>query len=416
MFYIILFLIITQIQVTFSDCWKGPLQQFNIPYDNPGCTAYDYNFDKKIDLSDYQIYQNIDPTRTADIPDSWLILFNKNNPDSITWKEYYQDVWDIPEENFLPLNVSNNETITRDDYINTIFNPVVDFLKNNKTLNSRIMGILVGYRVPGNFYTDFPSLGLLRVPDGPGGYSVASNLCCLWEIGGTLVKQENVPVVQYVPIPQRWFNVHLFDINIQSKPKLTKKSLLAGNYLTARIDPPSLTDAIRMSPQMSIISHGKFYYDYNDNGASPKNWESLEKAVNSFPGWEWLQFDSDRDAMTDCSFVFSYYQTSGWHRNNWSGHGSRILGYAMNSYGATTTRSVNSERFVPNCINKGVFYAAIGATGEPLYGSGPEVNTLIWCIKNGRTLGEAFYQSNRRNKWMWELQGDPLIRINFQNN
>jgi len=58
------------------------------------------------------------------------------------------------------------------DFQNTIFDPVRNHLNANPDLKAKIMGILVGFRVPGNFYQDSTH----PPQSGNGGWSVSNNL------------------------------------------------------------------------------------------------------------------------------------------------------------------------------------------------------------------------------------------------
>ena len=49
------------------------------------------------------------PPPTADLPSSWLVLYNLDNPDSVLWATWYQEAWAIPESNMLWLHASADE-------------------------------------------------------------------------------------------------------------------------------------------------------------------------------------------------------------------------------------------------------------------------------------------------------------------
>jgi hypothetical protein len=85
----------------------------------------------------------------------------------------------------------------------------------------------------------------------------------------------------------------------------------------------------------------------------------------------------------------------------------------MNSWGATTVRSTTDHggRFVPNALFNGQFVGAMGATAEPYTGTEPVPGTIVACLADGRTLGEACFHANPYRNYMWELVGDPLLRV-----
>ncbi|GJM24966.1 MAG: hypothetical protein DHS20C16_13810 [Phycisphaerae bacterium] len=355
--------------------------------------------------------------RTADLPDSWLVLYNLNSADSIAWKDWYIAQWNIPSANTLGLNADAvNERITKTDMTNTIFTPVVNHLNANPTLKAKVMGILVGYRVPGNFYTDSSTPTL----QGGGGWSVSSRL------------QKLDPSLLNTP---RWPS-NAYDFNAYVSPdtdRLNKSELASDIFITARIDAPTLAEAQALTTRARAISTSSsalpsnewVYIDYDDPGSPGGNeWTGLRLAYEdsdfNTPAWKypWKFFVSDggsEEPTPNAAFQFSYYRLTGWHNGDWSGSasGTKILGYAMNSWGATTVRSTTSHsgRFVPNLLFNGGYAGAIGATGEPYLSSIPKADTVLWCLADGRTMAEAVFQATPDHAWMWELVGDPLLRI-----
>jgi hypothetical protein len=65
---------------------------------------------------------------------------------------------------------------------------------------------------------------------------------------------------------------------------------------------------------------------------------------------------------------------------------------------------------VPNALAAD-YAAAIGATGEPICCVGPFPDTLMAALREGWTLGEAFYLANPYDDWMWIVVGDPLLTL-----
>lgn len=355
--------------------------------------------------------------RTAAMSDSWLVLYNVNSADSIAWKDWYIAQWGIPSANTLGLNAdASAERITKTEMINTIFTPVVNHLNANPTLKAKIMGILVGYRVPGNFYTDANTPTL----QGGGGWSVSSRL------------QKLDPGALDFP---KWpTNAHHFNAYfLPDTDRINKSEMASDVFITARIDAPTLADAKALTTRARAISTNSsalpsnewIYIDYDDPGSpGGDEWTGLRLAYEdsdfNTPAWKfpWKFFVSDggsEEPTPNAAFQFSYYRLTGWQNGDWSGSssGTKILGYAMNSWGATTVRSTtgHSGRYVPNVLFNGGYAGAIGATAEPYLSTIPKADTVLWCLADGRTMGEAVFQATPDHAWMWELVGDPLLRI-----
>lgn len=349
--------------------------------------------------------------RTADMADSWLVLYNLDPAsESPAWKDWYIAQWGIAEENTLGLQLPTQERITRDQFHSLIFYPVRDHLNANPSLKSRIMGILVGYGVPGNFFLDdtHPPLA------GGGGWSVSSNLADM--------------------VYSTWYkrgNPHVFLAHSQPMPpRLSKSTLTTDCYITARLDGPNL-EAVKAITQRSraistapspLSTEESLYYDYLDIGApGGDEWPALRATVQSpycnTPQWRfpWLAYESENGPIPQCAAHFSYYRITGWDAVPWLAEspGSRIVALAMNSWGATTVRSTTGHggRFVANALFNGGFAGAVGATAEPYTGSEPVPSTIVCCLAEGRTLGEAVFHANPYRNYMWELVGDPLLRV-----
>jgi uncharacterized protein (TIGR03790 family) len=355
---------------------------------------------------------DVDPSvRTANLPDSWLVLYNANDAESVAWKDFYIAEWGVPAEHTLGLNVdAAQERIHRDEFRDLIFTPVNDYLNANPAIKARVMGILVGYRVPGNCYLDATHPAL----PGGGGWSIANNLT-------DLSSDTNY----------RRANPHYFVYYASgAQDQLTKATLAADTYITARIDGPTLADAMALTTRAKAIANSTdplpasdgLLYDYNDPGTpSGDDWYVLKFGVNDPDAntppqrWPWRAFDSDLDASPDAAMEFSYYRVAAWQNvpYNASSPGSRILGYALNSYGATTVRSTTGHngRYVPNALVRGGFAAALGSTAEPYLGNEPDVTTIVWSMAEGWTVAEAVFRANPYRNYMWELHGDPLMTV-----
>jgi uncharacterized protein (TIGR03790 family) len=345
------------------------------------------------------------------MPDSWLVLYNDNPAtESAAWKDFYIQQWGVPEENTLALSCPDQERITLAEFNQTIFGPVRAHLQDNPQLESKIMGILVGYGLPGCFYMDATHPPL----NGGGGWSVSNNLQDL--AYSTWFKRANPYTFSGYWDPD--------------EIRLTKALLESDTYLSARIDAPSLAQAKMLTSRALEITQcesplpesQRIYYDFEDPGApAGDTWSRLQFAVESdamnTPSWRypWQCFESESEPTPECALRFSYYRLTNWDNVDWGGEpgGSRILGLAMNSWGATTVRSTTDHagRYVPNALFNGQFAVAAGATAEPYTGSAPAPDTIVWCLAEGRTVAEAFFHANPFRNFMWEMVGDPLLRV-----
>ena len=319
------------------------------------------------------------------------------------WAEWYRDQRGIPAENMLGLSASTSEHLA--DLVSAqaeVFDPVKGFLSANPDIEQRIMGIVLGYRLPSHYGS--PPL----VPN-VGGYSIANGLQDVtnkktWEMN--LDCPHAVAPYGAMPVGGR----------------LTKATMRPGHYMVAQIDGPTLDDAKALTLRAKAIvasprgSGGplRVWYDYKDPVLPGGEWYWLKRAVTSpdFAEVPWQSFNDDTDQTPADMFRLGAHDLVGWNGPRLFGApaGPRLLAFNYNSFGATTVRSGTAEggRYVPNALAAG-YAAAIGATGEPQCCVGPFPDTLLGSIRAHWTLGEAFYLANPYDDWMWTVLGDPFL-------
>ncbi len=345
--------------------------------------------------------------RTADMPDSWLVLYNLNDPGSIAWANWYKAERGIPQENLLGLEASTDEhMLSLGDVQRHVVGPVRTYLEENPELSDKIMGIILGYGLPGHYHT--PPLG------GPGGFSVADAL--EHEIDDTLP-----------PPDQQGYNLYdnpqFLGYMLPPDGRLTKATMDSRRFMVARIDGPTLADAKALTERAKAIEdpshylYGEYvYYDYTDSLLPSDTWQWLKFGVEEPELAEvpWTEFDADTEQTPNDAMRFGTHDVDGWNdsRLYHPDGGSRILAFNYNSWGATTVRSVDDDggRFVPNALAAG-YAAAIGSTGEPTCCLGPIPETILAGLREGWTLGESFHISSVWDDWMWTLVGDPFLTI-----
>ena len=143
----------------------------------------------------------------ADDPARWVVIYNSSEVDSVAWAESYRQARGIPFANLIGLNLSTDETIDLVHWL-FLFNSINDYLADNG-LSSNILGILIGYRVPG--YVDIDGMGFIEaIP------------ALLHRTGGT-------------PL--------LNPLSTDGIPVRPTSDNLEGFRFAARVDGPTLTDA-----------------------------------------------------------------------------------------------------------------------------------------------------------------------------
>ncbi|KKM72208.1 hypothetical protein LCGC14_1422850 [marine sediment metagenome] len=379
---------------SFQDCMAGPRTYYDQGY-LTGCSRHDYDLDWDVDVDDWAYWDALDREATADNPENWAVLFNKNDDESREWAAWYMARRGIPLENALGLDVNTTERVHVDYYRANIHNAVWVFLNDHRN----IMGIIVGFRVPGTFYTTAAPAAPSH--HGGGGYSIANALANLAVISGPI--QTATGAWRIFPTTP---NPHY------GEAIPNRRTMGAGIYMTARVDGPTLEAVKRLSPLTAEITRsGYFYHDAQDSSFG--EWTDLIEAQAALPALPWRAFDSDSEGTPDAVFRASWHRITGWDQRIWDQTGPRFLAIDNNSFGATTVRSTTAHgsRFVPVALFQGGYLAAIGATAEPLAGTLPDVTVLLDHLGRGERLGVAVFMANPHFNWMWELCGDPLLRL-----
>lgn len=337
----------------------------------------------------------------ADNPLCWLVIYNINHIESRMWAEWYQNERNIPDENMLGLELPYDEHLPDLETAKTlIFDPVRNYLNCNLQIKQRLIGFIVGYKVPGHY-------GRPPMFSNIGGFSITNDLQYLkldrfdeYNIG---YLNKDFPYLQNKVIPDE---------------RLNRATMTTGQYMAARIDAPTLNDAKNITIKAKNIEkqqsiNGWIYYDYTD--LYVHEWTPLKNAVIHIIDLPWKEFDADTEQTTFDSFRFGTHDVDSWNDNRLRGtpSGLRILAYNFNSFGATTVRSLTEDggRYVPNTLDAG-YASAIGSTGEPYTSYLPWPEILLTSLLQGWTLGESFYLSNPYHDWMCELHGDPFLQIN----
>jgi uncharacterized protein (TIGR03790 family) len=350
--------------------------------------------------------------QTADQSASWLVLYNTNLPDSIAWAQWYQVQRGIPQDHLLGLSASSSEHLPDLASVQTqIISPVRDYLANHPEIAQQVMGIILGYGLPGHYAQPPASPGI-------GGFSVTDALQDMTDdtLPPAVQKGQNLDCPQGVGL-------------ILPTARLTKSTMQPGHYMTARIDGPTSADAMLLTTralrlsQSSATLHGQHvWFDYQDpTFPSPGHeWTWLRLAVTNPQLAEipWTSFDlkgqNGSQQTPQAAFRFDTYKLYGWNVADFvtDDPGDQVLAFDFNSFGAVTVRSTTGQGgvLVPNALAAG-YTAAIGATGEPQSFVGPFPDTVLAALREGWTLGEAFYLANPYNDWMWTLIGDPLLTL-----
>lgn len=329
----------------------------------------------------------------------WLVIYNRADADSLAWAEFYRQQWNIPHAHLCGLNLPQAELIDATAFV-AMRSAVVDYLANNGLADS-ILGLLLGYRVPGyaldTLETHSPIVTLFHALDHS------------WPVDNTLSRAW--PIIR----PSR--------------------ENLGTVYMTARIDAPSLDEAKAITQRAKALkaadwndpSSNRLWFDpyWIDHPmarslkAQAIGWAQgvdrqrtllpLEMPPNSDPTQ-----DADFAAIHHDGFVFTWNSgdpPSGFFAQP-AGRRALCVQLAVNRAVVSSRRSSSGTDWSSAAFQAG--YAAVAATSRSLSPTGWVVfRPLFEALRQGWTLGEAWHVASPLLSEEIELVGDPLMTLGW---
>lgn len=329
----------------------------------------------------------------------WLVVYNTADGDSLAWAEFYRQQWDIPYANLCGLDLPLDETIDAATFA-AMQSSLADYLDRHQ-LNDRIIGILLGYRVPGY---------VLDILDQPHALTTQLHrLSSSWPADNPLSR--NSPLVR------------------------PTKENLNGLGMTARIDAATLDQAKQYTLRAKALkeadwndpSKNRLWFDpywinhpmADDMKSSAIAWANgLDRQQTLLPfhipeNPDPLQ-DVDFSAVDRDGFVFT------WNDSNTptltfgssAGHRALFVQLAIDRCVVTRRRTTGSSDWASAAFSAG--YAAVAAASRPLSSTGwITFRPLFEALKQGWPLGEAWHLASPMLTEEIDWVGDPLMTLTW---
>ena len=351
-----------------------------------------------------------------------VVVVNANDSDSAEIANYYIEQRGIPEDNIIALKMPNKETVTVREFVDTIYNPLLNALIQKDWMNAvkanerdvvgrervsvathHISYLVTTRGVPLRIANDPTLLGAVseqfpkqfKVNNG----SVDGELALL-------AAPANLPMAAFVPNP-------LFS-------NMTATSVDAKRVIrVSRLDGPSVA-VVKKLIARSIQAEaegllGRAYFDIGGPHAKGDEWMNAagDLAVAAY-------FDTDfektkrlmdgRDRYDAPAIYMGWYRQNAygaWREPKWSVPPGAI-GFHLHSFSATTVRST-STGWLGAFVNQG-YCATVGNVYEPYLDYTHHPHLLLGALLDGHTFGEAAMFSNPALSWQGVAIGDPLYR------
>ncbi|MEL7087557.1 MAG: hypothetical protein AAGL98_03810, partial [Planctomycetota bacterium] len=355
------------------------------------------HFDEWITRDRYIGSVAVEPTRDyADDPARWLVLYNTSSTDSVRWAEAYRRARKVPYANCLGLELSQSESIGAAEY--DAMRSAIEVYLDQNGLRDQVMGILVGYRVPGYVV---PTGSAFRIP---------------------------VPSLLHHP------QTHFFSIpnpvateTIETRPTSAE---LGRVRLTARIDAPDLTTAKRLHERaleladLPLSAADQLHVDTASPGFTLPTWAQRVRSWYQGLDRQRLRIRSHLNGRPDApndSPTLSIDRDSffwGWGPAEPPAGffadpaGPRVACVQLRTIGvdATTLRSSTPSHWIDTALGAG-YAAAVGTSTGSSSSSLLYARSFFEALRRGWSLAEAYILSLPRVQDGYYLVGDPLLCV-----
>ncbi len=333
----------------------------------------------------------------ADDPTRWLVIYNTTDLESIAWAENYRQSRGVPFANLVGWSLSTSEVIDLTQWL-SLYDSINDYLVNNR-LDNQVLGILIGYRVPG--YVDLNGSGFIEA------------------VPALLHHTETTPL----------FN----PLSKEGPPTRPTKTNLNGFHLTARIDGPTLGDAQAMVLRSTaLMDHGV------GNGSSSTMWidpyttpgSETDPHIASMVSWASslnrmrtrLPLKVSAEINPQQEVQFNQIQDDGFFWG-WSATtpspgffgtpgGDRVFCLQLSTTASTgpSLRGAALGHWLDTAVDAG--YAAVASSSRSYSTSAiPLIQPFFDALREGWTLSEAWFVANPVPGEGLFLTGDPLLTL-----
>ena len=334
----------------------------------------------------------------ADAPSRWLLVYNKDNEDSLIFAKYYLETRGLSYANLLGLSLPTDETITHSQY-QAMRDQIYLYLSNNDD-KKQIMGIFLGYGVPGYYnqstYTHSTSAHLQT----------------------SQADQQIIHNTSY------------------NSEKITRPTLETSKYkkMTAQIDAPTLNEALEMLDKAKVISekknpqhnpNAKIYLDTHtgsQNSALFSDFEAWTKEDAITPLNTTIKLNdsqSENDEFTTISSDDFFFGTTNIITAPPEGFfsqpsGRRIFAFQFNNnlITASSLRTPNPNQWLPKSINQG-YASGAGTSGIISLSSVTNIPRFLEALSQDWSLAEAWHVACPTLRDKLFLIGDPLMKVSF---
>ena len=408
-----------------SPVWENhPPDNSTLTPESPGLSQ------QPLTLSPAEAHAVIPPPST-ELADHLLVVYNQNDPDSKGLADYYATRRNIPTERVLAIATPTVEEITREQYEDTIREPIESYLFQRGWMTSQPTQVNIGGRqvqVLAADHNDIWAIVLMRgvplkiAPDPNDESSMETQP--VFQTDAAAVDNE-LALLPIFGLPKGGYVPNMFYDSKVGALSHVGPDLAKALVLVTRLDGPTPSDVRRMIDDTLYAEQNRLaglavidtrgITDPGNNYIAPDNWLRSCRDMLMKDGWL-VKFDDDPNVLppTDpCNHVALYL---GWYRQDaygpWITPPDRFvrgaIAYHLHSFSAVSVRDVNHGWVAPFIAHGAV--ASMGTVYEPYLELTPHFDIFAKRLLAGDYFAEAAYASSRCLSWMTTVVGDPLYR------
>ena len=354
--------------------------------------------------------------------ESVIIVVNRNDPDSLSIGRYYAEQRSIPEANMIALDAPTEETISLQDYVDRIHNPLL----NELLLREWIDGLKATER--DDYGRERLALAIHRIS-----YLVTVHGIPLRFTNDPerIVRDDTKFPMQFqhnraavdselaLMTAPAWTGMTGFVPN----PYFQKKSIADADahrvIKVSRLDGPESGDVIRLIDRtLEAERSGLMGRAYIDSGGPHKKGDLWFEAARELAETAYFEtdFEGTKQPMGFAQRLDAPAIYMGWYRRNaygpwkwpkWSVPPGAI-GFHLHSFSASTVRSTD-KAWLGSLVRQG-YCATFGNVYEPYLEFTHRPQIVLEHLLSGHNFGDAVIRAVPTLSWQTMAIGDPLYR------
>ncbi len=351
-----------------------------------------------------------------------FILANSLSEDSLESAHYYADMRAVPKENIIALPMPEKETISIDEYVDAIHNPLLDLFLERRLIIGAKAGSKDAYGrnwlVAGLHEISYlvPVYGVpLRISNDPERIAPdTGQIPANFRYNRASVDSE----LALLAMPGRR-SMTAYSANPFFENKSPSAHILQTGLRVSRLDGPDVRSVQSLIERTleaeSKGLQGRAYFDYGGPHASGDEWfksavEQVGRAYFDTTVERSKRLLDERDRFDAPAIYMGWYAHHAYGNfkiQNWTVPAGGIALH-LHSFSATSLR--NADRYWLGPLIKMGFCATVGNVYEPYLQFTHYPHRLIERLLEGGTFGEAVAFSIPGLSWMGVAIGDPLYR------